>query len=150
MHQRSAKSAEPQRGPDGKYLPGSSGNPEGRPPAPRNRASLLVEALLDTQAEALAGKVVERALEGDALAMKLCLERLLPARRERHMVLDLPRLAAAPDVMAAFSRIVDALAAGELTPRETDSLTALLDNARRAIETMDLARRIEELEDRVG
>ena len=149
MRQETAKLTEPKRSSDGKFLPGSSGNPYGRPHASRNRSSQLVEALLDGKAEALAAKVIERALGGDTLALKLCLERLVPARRERHMVLELPPPATARDITAGFGRIVQALGAGDLTPTETDSLAALLDNARRAIETTELARRIGELESRI-
>ena len=42
------------RGADGRFLPGSSGNPNGRPRGSRNRASLLVETLLDGRIPALA------------------------------------------------------------------------------------------------
>ena len=44
--------------------------------------------------------------------------------------------------------MVEALACGDLTPSETSSVAELLESARRAIETTDLARRIEELEER--
>jgi len=45
--------------------------------------------------------------------------------------------------------VVEALASGDLTPSETSSVAELLESARRAIETTDLARRIEELEQRL-
>ncbi|MCX6615418.1 MAG: hypothetical protein NTZ98_04885 [Acidobacteria bacterium] len=44
--------------------------------------------------------------------------------------------------------MVEALASGDLTPSETSSVAELLESARRALETTDLARRIEELEER--
>ena len=117
--QKPGKPPEPQRGSDGQFLPGTSGNPRGRPHESRNRSALLVEALLDGQAEALAGKAIERALAGDPLALKLCLERLLPARRERHMVLELPPPATAGDIMAGFERIGRWNRAGKLRPAAT-------------------------------
>jgi len=46
-------------------------------------------------------------------------------------------------------RVVEALASGDLTPSETSSVAELLESARRAIETTDLARRIAELEERL-
>ena len=138
--------AKPAREPDGKFRPGVSGNPQGRPLGSRNRASLMVEQLLDGCAEALAEKVIERALGGDTLAMRLCLERLAPVRRERHLVLELPAPATAQDITAGFTRVVAALAVGELTPTETSAVAALLESARRALETTELARRISEME----
>ena len=134
---------------DGRFLPGVSGHPQGKPPGSRNRASLLVEDLLGGRAEALAEKAIEMALAGNALALRLCLERLVPARKERQMVLQLPPPATAQEISAGFARVVDALTQGELTPSETDSVAALLESARRTLETTDLARRIHELENRV-
>src|SRR5262249_55444794 len=50
------------------FPPGVSGNPAGRLPGPRNRATMAAEALLDGEAEALTRKAVELALEGDTVA----------------------------------------------------------------------------------
>jgi hypothetical protein len=110
---------------------------------------MLAEALLDGRVEALTEKAVEMALAGDVTALRLCLERLLPVRRERHLTLTLPSPVTAGDITAGFVRVVEALASGDLTPSETSSVAELLESARRAIETTDLARRIEELEERL-
>jgi Family of unknown function (DUF5681) len=59
-----------------RFQPGRSGNPSGRPRGARHRATLAAEALLDGEAAALTRKAIERALEGDATAMRLCLERI--------------------------------------------------------------------------
>jgi hypothetical protein len=136
------------RGGNGRFLPGTSGNSKGKVTGTRNHATLLAENLLDGQIEALAGKAVELALAGDVPALRLCLERLLPVRRERSLTLQLPNPATAQDIMAGFGCVVEALARGELTPSETNSAAALLESARRALETTELARRIEELEER--
>jgi hypothetical protein len=62
----------------GRWEKGQSGNPRGKPRGARNRATLLAEALLDGEAEALTRKAIEKALEGDGMALRLCLERVLP------------------------------------------------------------------------
>jgi hypothetical protein len=147
---KNACPAEEQRDGAGRFLPGASGNPQGRPPGARNRASLLAEILLDGQAVVLAQKAVELALDGNVLALRLCLERLVPALRERRMLLQLPAPATAEDIAAGFGKVTDALTNGELTPSETNSAAMLLESARRALETTDLARRIDELEKAVG
>jgi hypothetical protein len=136
------------RGGDGRFLRGSRGNPEGRPLGSRNRASILMENLLDGQADALTRKVIKMALTGDVLALRLCLERLMPVRRERSLTLRLPAPATAQDIAGGFASVVEALAHGELTPSETSAAAELLESARRALETTDLAKRIEELEAR--
>ncbi len=133
----------------GRFLPGVSGNPQGKAPGCRNRASLVVESLLDGQAEALAEKVIEMALAGNTPALRLCLDRLQPAQKERQMVLQLPPPATAEELLEGFARVAEALCAGDLTPSEINSVAALLESARRALETTELARRICELENRV-
>ena len=68
---------------DGRFRKGRSGNPKGRPMGVRNKATEAAELVLDGEAEALTRKAVERALEGEASALRLCLERIIPPRRER-------------------------------------------------------------------
>jgi hypothetical protein len=48
----------------GQFMPGSSGNPAGRPPGARNHTTLLAEQLFDGASGALANKAVQMALEG--------------------------------------------------------------------------------------
>jgi hypothetical protein len=136
------------RGTNGQFVRGESGNPQGRPLGSRNRASLLMEDLLDGRAKALTEKAIEKALTGDVFALRLCMERMMPVRRERSLTLHLPAPATAQDITAGFASVVEALAHGELTPSETSALAELLESARKALETTDLARRIEELESR--
>ena len=100
------------------FKPGQSGNPAGRPKGARNKTTLAVEALLDGEAEALTRKAIEKALEGDSVALRLCLERIIPARRERATHFDMPMLAEAADARKAMGAIVAAVAEGELTPGE--------------------------------
>jgi len=61
---------------------GKSGNASGRPPGSRNKTMLAMEVLLDGQMEALTQKAVDLALEGDTTALRLCLERICPPRKE--------------------------------------------------------------------
>jgi hypothetical protein len=140
---------QPNRDPGGRFPSGASGNPRGRPLGSRNRAGLVVEGLLDRQAEALGKKIIRLALAGNVVALRLCLERLLPARKEREMLLQLPSPATPRDILAGFGTVVEALTHGELTPSETNTAAALLESARRALETTELARRVEDLENRL-
>jgi hypothetical protein len=106
--------------------------------------------LLEGEAEALTRKAVEMALAGDTTALRLCLERLCPPCRERPVAFDLPVLAKAEDGPKAIGAIIAAVAGGEITPKEGQALTAMLETRRRAIETEDLERRITDLERRAG
>ena len=69
------------------------GNP-GRPKGARHKATQAIQALLDGEGEALTRKAIELALAGDATALRLCMDRILPALRERPVVVELPPLRA--------------------------------------------------------
>lgn len=62
----------------GKFTAGNSGRPKGS----RNKATVAIESLLQGQAEALTQTAVTKALEGDSLALRLCMERIAPAPRD--------------------------------------------------------------------
>lgn len=108
------------------FKPDQSGNPSGRPRGARNRVTMAIEALLEGEAEALTRKVIERALEGDAAALRLCLDRLAPPRRDRPTPFDLPAVKEAADCRDAFAAIIAATAEGELTSGEAATLTKLI------------------------
>ena len=68
---------------DTQFKPGQSGNPDGRPKGARNATTMALEALLDGQANALTQKAIDLALTGDMAALRLCLDRILPPRKDR-------------------------------------------------------------------
>jgi len=129
-----------------KFKSGQSGNPSGRPKGALNKATLASQALLDGEAEALTRKVVDLAKEGNPVALRLCLERLLPPRKDRPITFALPNLEGAEDLPRALKAIVEAVARGEITPGEGQTLTAMLDTYRKGLETTDLEARMTDLE----
>lgn len=114
------------------FRPGESGNPKGRPKGARNRATLAAEALLEGEAEALTRKAVELALAGDVTALRLCMERLVPPRKERPICLDLPPINSPEDAQRAVNVVLEAVAGGQITPSEAAALCGLIDAARPA------------------
>src|SRR6185312_4159006 len=70
----------PTRDADGRFVPGQSGNPAGKKPGTRNRATVLREALADGEETAAARIVIDRALAGDAVAARFIVERLTVTR----------------------------------------------------------------------
>jgi hypothetical protein len=129
-----------------RFTPGKSGNPSGRPKGALNKATLATQALLDGEAEALTRKAVELAKEGHPAALRLCLERLLPPRKDRPITFALPQLEGAEDLTKALGAILEAVAQGEITPGEGQTLTAMLDTYRKGLETTDHEARIIALE----
>src|SRR5437868_11036175 len=128
------------------FQPGQSGNPAGKPKGSRNKTTLAMEALLDGEHEAITRKAVELAKAGDGLALRLCIERLLPPRRDRPVEFKLSKLETAADAANALSDILQAVAAGDLTPSEAEALGSLVAGFSRAIEIVDLEHRVTRLE----
>lgn len=118
------------------------GNP-GRPKGSRHKATLAAMALLDGEAEAITRQCIKQALEGDTTALKLCLERILPARR------DVP-LPEGVDLTGELATDVDiiirAVAGSVITPSEADALAKLLESKRKIIELADIEERLCALE----
>jgi len=117
----------------GQFVPGVSGNPAGRREGSRNRATLALQALLDGEGERVVRKAVEMALAGNETALRLVLERLIPVAKDRPISLDLPQLAKASDVAEAVRRAVEAVATGEVTPAEAETVLKLLEALRAAL-----------------
>jgi hypothetical protein len=114
---------------------GRSGNPAGRRRGSRNRATLAAAVLLEGESEALTRKAVELALAGDPVALRLCIERILPVCRERAVRLALPAIEGASDVSAAANVVTSALARGALTPSEAERIALVVETFARAIDT---------------
>ena len=88
------------------------------------------------------------ALEGDTTALRLCIERIAPARKDAPIEFDLPHMNSAHDAAQAASAILAEVAAGSITPLEGASVMGLVEQYRRTLEASDLERRIEALETR--
>jgi hypothetical protein len=123
----------------------TTGNP-GRPQGARHRATQAALALLDGEADTLTRKAVELALEGDTTALRLCLERIVPPRKDAPVAFDLPAMQCAEDAAKAAGTVLQGVALGELTPAEGTHVMALIDAYRRILETTEIEQRIAALE----
>ena len=131
------------------FRKGQSGNPAGRPPGSRNRATAAiaaVEAMLDGEAEAVCRKLLDLALGGDRGALRLVADRILAPRRERPVHLDMPRMDDAADVAAAMTALAAAAAEGIVAPAEAAELARVAETRLRAAAVADLERRVKALE----
>ena len=130
------------RNPNGTF---AAGNP-GRPKGARHKTTLAVQSLLEGEAEALTRKAIDLALEGDMSALRLCVERIVPARKDSPVLFDLPPINSVRDAEQAAQSILLAVGDGQLTPSEGASVMGLVEGYRRVAETADLETRIEALE----
>jgi hypothetical protein len=122
----------------------------GKPKGTRHAATKLAEALIDGQATQLVQKAIEMALAGDPTAMRLVIDRLCPARRERTVDITLPSIKSATDLIAAAAALTEATAAGDITPGEAASLSTLVGNVAKAVETVEIVARLAKLEEQLS
>lgn len=128
---------------DTKWKAGQSGNPKGRPPG-SSEVGKLRAAISEHLPEIIAAQV-EKAKEGDGMAARLLLERVLPAIKaaEETVRLDLPVGAGLAEQGQAIMR---AVAEGVIAPGQGAALLSGLGNMAKLKEIDDLTARIEALE----
>jgi hypothetical protein len=114
MKLNSAASSRPH---SGRFAPGVSGNPAGRPTGSRNRGSLIEAALREGEAEQLTRLAIDLALAGDRAMLRFCLARLFPVMKGRLVELDLEP-GAEEDSAAVLAATLGGVARGEITPDE--------------------------------
>ena len=132
----------PGRNTDGTFAPGNPGKPQGT----RHKATRAAPALLEGEAEALIRQAVTMALDGDSTALRLCLERIAPPRRDAPVTFALPPMQSARDAAQAAGAVLAAVAEGELTPAEGAHVMGLVKTYRRPLETTELEARLAALE----
>lgn len=130
------------RNPDGTF---AAGNP-GRPRGARHQVTRAIEELLEGEAEGLTRKAIDMALEGDTTALRLCLERIAPARKDAPVQFDLPPMTTAQDTAQAAQAVLQAVSRGSLSPMEAAGVMALVEAYRKTLEMTELEARITVLE----
>ena len=104
---------------------GPGGNTAGRPSRAR-QAAVVAEALIGRKTVPLTNKLIEIALAGDRAALRLCLDRIVPPRREPPIDLCLPKIKGRADLLEALTTIADAAASGALSSSQSAALTQML------------------------
>jgi hypothetical protein len=80
------------------------------------------------------------------LSQKICRGEGTIVTLQPHM----PKINAASDLIAAASALTEAAADGEITPGEAASLSQLIANTAKAVETFELADRLAKLEEQMA
>ena len=143
-----------QRRRDGKFQKGTAPGP-GRPRGRRDAASVLastqrVEELAAEELDEIVRGLRDAAKAGDVQAGRLLLERAAPARKGTAISFNLPRIGTVDDLRSAYNDVLAGVGAGDLTLEEASQLFGLLEHHRRMLETVELQRRLEQLEETAG
>jgi hypothetical protein len=129
-----------------RFQSGQSGNPSGRPRGALNRATVLAQELLSARVESIAGKLIELAEGGDMRAIRVCMDRLVPAIKHQPIAVELPPIEKPADSVEAVASIAAAVAAGELTATEAAQLANVVDVYVRALDSKGFDERLSKLE----
>ncbi len=124
------------------WKPGTSGNPNGRPPGTGKVGKL--RAAIEADVPAILRGLAAAAKKGDVGAARLLLERTVPALKPAEEVVT---LALTGDTLAEKGQAaLAAMAGGQIAPGQGAALLAALGTLAKLVETDELVRRIEALE----
>jgi len=127
------------------FAPGNRLGP-GRPKGSRNKEKSPGQHLLDRYGVSVVGKCISLAMQGDQSALRLCMERISPARRDACIRLSLPAVRTARDVDKAGEKVTQAIQRGDITPADGARMMNILESRLRIIESVQLESRLEKLE----
>ncbi len=144
MSDTSRKSGENsrRRGPGRPFQRGNVGKPKGA----LARVTRAAQALLDGESETLTRAAIDLAKAGDGVALRICMERLLPPRKDRPVSFDLPKIEKLEDASKALAGLLEGVATGEITPGEAAGVVPLVEGFIRAIKATEFEKRLTALE----
>ena len=125
------------------FKKGQSGNPKGRPRGGADKR-LKYREMLQSHAEDLIQAVVDKALEGDTAAQRMCLERIVPAMKSQSAPI---KIKLTGDLAEKGAQVLEAVGSGKLSPDEGSSVMSSLQGQAKLIESEELIERIERLEE---
>ena len=113
-----------------------------------NRATMLARSLLAGEAEALTRKAVEMALGGDVVALRLCIERLVPVARHEPSLkgIDLPGMTGARDLPLLTAAILRAALDGKVALADVPAVLKIVEVTAQSISVADHDERLAALE----
>ena len=118
----------------------------GRPRGSRNKGTLAAQALLDGHSETLMRKCLHMAISGDTTALRLCIERVLPTRKELPVSVAPLRGRTAGELAETFDRLLKQVSSGQVTAAVAQTIANMLEMRRRTLETVEHEARLKALE----
>jgi hypothetical protein len=103
--------------------------------------------LLEGEASALTRKAIEEALNGNMIALRICLERLISPAKERPVNIDIPTESDAAGLVNISAAILVAVSNGEIDPGQAASLAKVVEIHRNTIEMYEIEKRLKKMED---
>jgi hypothetical protein len=133
-----------QRDARGRFRPGNPGRKHGS----MNKATMAARKLLAEAADELIHKAIAMALAGDGIALKLCIERLVPPARHEVSLkgVELPAMTAARDLPLLTAAILRAALDGKIALADVPAVLKIVEVTSQAISVGDHDERLAALE----
>jgi hypothetical protein len=125
------------------YTKGQSGNPKGKPVGSKDKRTELRQ-LLQPNAKKLVNKLVELALSGDMSAMKLCIDRIIPAYRPIDKPIHIEQFIGSP--VEKMKAVNEAVSVGTISASEAHTLSNVVLSEIKIKEASELEDRLQRLE----
>jgi Family of unknown function (DUF5681) len=130
----------------GRFVKGKSGNPSGRRAGSRGKATLAALLLLDDECEKLTRCAIDQALTGDSVALKMCLDRLIPIRKDHPIGVALPKIATLQDLPGFTASLLGAVSDGLIGCSEAEKLSKIASIHKEVLVAVGFEQRIIDLE----
>jgi hypothetical protein len=131
-----------------RYKKRESGDHEGKPKGKLHKATRAALELLEGDLETITQVCVDKAKEGDLMAIKLILNKLIPNARERRLSIKLPKVEGAANLPSVLAEVLELVNNGELTPGEGQTIAGIIESTRKGIELADIETRLRALEEK--
>jgi hypothetical protein len=136
--------------PRGRPFPPGNKLGRGRHKGSRNKSKMPGQHLLDEYSEHLTRKCIALAMQGDRSAMRICMARVSPARRDAYIQMALPSIQTAQDLERAADKVTRGIQRGDITPGEGETMMRILESRARVVERVAWENRLEKLEEQVA
>ena len=87
----------------------------------------------------LTRKAIDLALAGDTVALKICIDRIFPPRRDKPVEFPLPPINTARDAADVMASVMNAVATGQLTPADASEISKVVACTVKSFEAAEFA-----------
>ena len=141
MNTKKQVESKSKRDENGRWLPGKSPNPLGRP-----AKTAKVNILLEGHRGELVQKALDMALDGDTTALKICLDRIAPIPKTTQPKVTITGFEHAAGLLAKCNVLISSVASGEVSCDIASNIISMLVSLTKLKEADDLAERVLKLE----
>jgi hypothetical protein len=106
--------------------------------------------LLSGEAEALTRAAIDKALNGDTVALRLCLDRIVPVVKDMPLDVELPKVDSITDLAKFTGDLLNKVATGEIGPSEAEKIVKIVSGHVQALQLSEFETRLTELETAAG